>query len=244
MNILVFSAHSADFCSRSGGTIGKYVRKGHEVRVISLSFGERSESGGLYVEGSTLSLEEVKGIRHEEAIKAASILGAEIHFLDWGDLSFDYSMEQVKQLAEQIRAFCPDAVLTHHGPDPVSVDHDTTWRLVTRAVQVATAPGIESDYPRVLRPPLFLFEATIPLTDLEGFKPDFYINITDVWEMKLEALKVFHRAQGFLDSWYTDVARHRAFQARSLSGHSEIEYAEAFERTTPWVGTHLPLNEL
>ncbi|GAI88403.1 unnamed protein product [marine sediment metagenome] len=109
---------------------------------------------------------------------------------------------------------------------------------------MARAPGLESDYPRVLRLPLFLFEATIPLTDLEGFNPDFYIDITDVWEVKLEALKAFYRAQPFLESWYTNVARHRAFQARALSGHSEIEYAEAFERTRPWVGAHLPLNEL
>ena len=244
MKILVFSAHSADFCSRSGGTIAKHVRKGDEVRVVELTYGERSESGGLYTEGSSLSLAEIKDIRREEASSAASILGAEIHFLDWEDLSFDYSTKQAKQLAEQIRAFSPDAILTHYGPDPVSVDHDTTWHLVTRAVQIATAPGIESDYPRVPWPPLFLFEATIPLTELEGFKPDFYIDITDVWEVKLEALKAFHRAQGFLESWYTDLARQRAFQARRLSGHSEIEYAEAFERTTPWVGTHLLLNEL
>ena len=244
MKILIFSAHSADFCSRSGGTIAKHVRKGDEVRVVELTYGERSESGGLYTEGSTLSLEEIKGIRHEESINAASILGAEIHFLDWGDLTFDYSAEQVKKLAEQIRVFCPDAILTHHGPDPVSVDHDTTWHLVTRAVQIAASSGIESDYPPVLKSPLFLFEATLPLTDLEGFKPDFYIDITDVWEVKLEALKTFHRAQGFLEFWYTDLARQRAFQARSLSGYSEIKYAEAFERTRPWVGTHLPLNEL
>lgn len=244
MKILVFSAHSADFCSRSGGTIGKYVRKGGEVRVISLSFGERSESGDLYMEGSTLSLEEIRGIRREEASRAASILGAEIHFLNWGDLSFNYSVERARKLAEQIRTFSPDAILTHHGPDPVSVDHDTTWHLVTRATQMARAPGLESDYTPVGRTPLFLFEATIPLTELEGFNPDFYVDITDVWEVKLEALKAFHRGQGFLPDTYTHMAKHRGFQARRLSGRSEIEYAEAFERTTPWVGTHLPLNEL
>ena len=244
MKILVFSAHSADFCSRSGGTIAKYVRKGDEVRVVELTYGERSESGGLYTEGSSLSLAEIKDIRREEASSAASILGAEIHFLDWEDLSFDYSTKQAKQLAEQIRAFHPAAILTHHGPDPVSLDHDTTWHLVTRAVQIAAAPGIESDYPPVLKPPLFLFEATIPLTELEGFNPDFYVDITDVWEVKLKALKAFHQAQGFLESWYTDLARQRAFQAQRLSERSEIEYAEAFERTTPWVGTHLLLNEL
>ncbi len=245
MKIQVFSAHSADFCSRAGGTIIKHVQKGDDVSAIILSYGERSESGGLYTRGSPLTLKEIRNIRREEASQAGLILGVEARFLDWGDLSFDYSIERVKHLAEQIRAFCPDAILTHHGPDPISVDHDTTWHLVTRAAQIATAPGVESDYPRVPKPPpLFLFEATVPLTELEDFKPDFYIDVTSVWAMKMEALKAYHQAQPFLEPWYTDVARRRAFQARTLSGHSKIEYAEAFERTKPWVGASLPLNEL
>lgn len=243
MRILVFSAHSADFCSRSGGTIAKHVRDGAEVQVVVLSYGERSESGGLYAGGARPSLAEVKAIRHEEATRAAGILGAGIEFLDWGDLSFDYSLERAKILADIIRAFQPDAILTHHGPDPKSVDHDTTAQLVRRAAQVAGAPGLESPYPAARHSNLFFFEATVPLTELEGFNPDFYVNITDVWEIKVRALQAYQRAQGFLLSWYTDVARLRAFQASRLSGRGDIEYAEAFERTGPWVGEHLPLDE-
>jgi 4-oxalomesaconate hydratase len=43
LRILVFSAHAADFCSRSGGTIARHVGLGAVVRVVALSFGERSE---------------------------------------------------------------------------------------------------------------------------------------------------------------------------------------------------------
>lgn len=243
MRILVFSAHCADFCSRSGGTIAKHAQAGAQVRVVALTNGERSESGGLYAGGKRPSLEEIKAIRREEADQAAAILGAEMVYLDWGDLSFDYTQERVKRLAEEIRAFRPDAILTHHGPDPQSVDHDICYRLVTRAVQVAGAPGLESPLQPIRRATLFLFEATIPLTELEGFNPDFYINITDVWEKKVAALKCFQRAQGELLGWYTEQAKLRAFQARRLAGRSDIVYAEAFERTTPWVGEKLPLNE-
>lgn len=42
--ILVFSAHTADFCSRAGGTLAKYVRKGDKVHVTDLTYGERGES--------------------------------------------------------------------------------------------------------------------------------------------------------------------------------------------------------
>ena len=79
---------------------------------------------------------------------------------------------------------------------------------------------------------------------MEGFSPDLYIDITDVWETKVAALEAFGQAQGFLLNWYTDVARHRAFQAQRLAGRMDILYAEAFERTSPWVGRELPVNGL
>jgi 4-oxalomesaconate hydratase len=183
----------------------------------------------------------VKETRYEEASRAAGILGTGIEFLDWGDLSFEYSSGRVKLLAGEIRAFRPDVVLTHHGPDPVSVDHEMTWRLTLRAVQVTGVPGLESDLALVRRPEVFLFEATVPLTEMEGFCPDLYVDIADVWAIKMEALESFHRAQGFLVSSYTDVARRRALQAQRLSSRAAIQYAEAFERVFPWVGDNLPL---
>ena len=244
MKILVFSAHAADFCTRAGGTIAKHVQNGDTVYIICLSEGERSESGGLYQEEAPSSLDEVRAIRQEEAANAAAILGAGIDFPGWNDLSFDCSVGLIRQLADFIRAFAPDAVMTHHGPDPVSMDHERTWQLVVNAVQVATAPGLESDYAAVPRLPLFFFEATVPLTELEGFNPDFYVDVTQTWDVKLQALQAFHRAQPFLEPWYTDVAKHRAAQARFITGSTTIEYAEAFERMWPWVGQSLPLHEL
>ncbi|MFH1085389.1 MAG: PIG-L deacetylase family protein [Chloroflexota bacterium] len=240
MNILVVSAHSADFCSRAGGTIAKHVRHGDRVKVLSLSYGERSESGGLYAGGAKPTFAEIKAIRHEEATAAAKILGAEIAFLDWGDFCFEYSSERAKVVAQEVRAFRPDVVLTHHGPDPVSVDHDSTYWIVKRGVGMAGAGGLESDYPPKGRTKLFLFEATVPLTELEGFNPDFYVDITATWETKLEALKAFSRAQETLQHWYLDVAKQRAFQAQRLAGRSDIVYAEAFERTAPSVHDLLP----
>jgi len=242
MRLLVGSAHTADFCSRAGGTIALHAKAGAAVKVVTLTYGERSESGGLYAGGVRPALDAVKTVRRDEAERAAAALGAEITFCDWGDLRFDYSAERVAQLADEIRAFRPDAVLTHHGPDPRSMDHDTTARLVGRAAQLADIPGLESAALPARWPTFFHFEATLPLTELEGFRPDFYINITPVWDLKLTALKCFTRAQGFLPAWYTDVAKLRAFQARQLSGRSDILYAEAFERTVPWVGDRLPLD--
>ena len=242
MKILVFSAHGADFCSRAGGTIAKHVRRGDDVRIVALTYGERSESGGLFAGGAKPTIEQVRQVRIEETTRAAEILGVEFRCLGWPDLGFDFSSDTVKVLAQEIREFRADVVLTHHGPDPQSVDHDTTWRLAVRATQLGAAVGLESELAPVRRPSVFLFEATVPLTELEGFQPDLYVDITDVFDVKMEALGAFHRAQGNLAPWYVNVAKRRAFQAQRLSGRSEIEYAEAFERTTPWVGNALPVS--
>jgi 4-oxalomesaconate hydratase len=238
--ILVFSAHAADFCSRSGGTLHKHAQAGDAVRVVALTYGERSESGGLYADGAKPPLDEVRQIRHEETIEAAEILGVEVDFLDWADLSFEYSPQRAKTLAHEIRTFRPDVLLTHHGPDPISMDHDTTWRLVVRAAQLAAAQGLESDLAPVPRPQTYLFEATVPLTEAEGFVPELYVDVSDVWPVKVAAMEAFQRAQAFLVPWYTDVAERRAFQARQISNRTDIQYAEAFERVLPWVGDFLP----
>ena len=73
-NLLVVSAHSADFVWRAAGAIATTTANGGTATVVSLSFGERGESGELWKEeGQTV--DKVKAIRRAEAEKAAGILG-------------------------------------------------------------------------------------------------------------------------------------------------------------------------
>ena len=58
--VLVFSAHAADFCSRAGGTIARFVDAGTAVHIHDLSFGERCEAPALYALDPTPSLDEIK----------------------------------------------------------------------------------------------------------------------------------------------------------------------------------------
>ena len=82
--LLVIGAHSADFVWRAGGAVAVTTAAGGEARVIALSYGERGESGELWKEpGQTI--ERVKEIRHEEAARAAAVLGADFRCLDLGD---------------------------------------------------------------------------------------------------------------------------------------------------------------
>ena len=64
--LLVVSAHSADFVWRAAGAIAAVVDGGGTAHVVSLSYGERGESGELWKEPGQTE-ERVKEIRHAEA---------------------------------------------------------------------------------------------------------------------------------------------------------------------------------
>jgi len=238
-NILVFSAHAADFCSRSGGTLAKYARQGSKVRVVDLTYGERGESANLWASrAGKIEVEEVKAIRKNEAIRAAAILGAEIEFLDFDDYPLVIDKERLIAIAAKIKTVRPTIVLTHWQNDPVNPDHMIAAEAVQRACVIADAPGFRPETPRLPHPALFMFEPDVTATELTGFVPDTYVDITDVFEQKMTALCEL-ATQSNLPEYYTRYAMHRAHQARGLGHQPEIKYAEGFKRYRPMVGSEL-----
>ena len=86
-NMLVVSAHAADYVWRSGGTIAKYIKYGANVSVVVLSFGVRGESNDLWKQENA-TVDSVKAIRKAETESAAKILGIQnIEFLGLAGLS-------------------------------------------------------------------------------------------------------------------------------------------------------------
>src|SRR3954468_23965595 len=134
--LLVIGAHSADFVWRSGGAIAACTRNGGTAQVIALSYGERGESGELWkVEGQTV--ENVKQTRHAEAEAAAAHLGSSFRCLDFGDYPLQIDRERLLAIAEAIRAFAPDVLITHTDVDPFNPDHPVAFAAVDRARSLA-----------------------------------------------------------------------------------------------------------
>jgi 4-oxalomesaconate hydratase len=238
--ILVVSAHAADFCSRAGGTIAKYANAGHFVRILGLTYGERGESGDFWRENPEASEDAAKATRREESTKAAAILGAEVRFQDWGDYPLVIGRERLVELAEEIRDAAPDIILTHWHKAPYNQDHQYTTDAVIRACGLANAAGLKTAHPARRWPSaIYFFEAGVPWTEFEEFRPDTYIDITDTFDQKLRALKEL-KSQLQLPEWYTNYALQRGLQARSFSGNQSIKYAEAFARYRAWVGQFFP----
>jgi 4-oxalomesaconate hydratase len=229
--IQVIGAHSADFVWRAGGAIAKAVQDGGIAEVVALSYGERGESGELWKEeGQTV--ENVKRLRHGEAEAAAKALGAEFRCLDLGDYPLQIGSDALLQIADVIRAFGPDVLVTHTDTDPFNPDHPVAYAAVDRARSLAAGAGVQSAFATIRPPALFLFEPHQP--ELCNFTPTTFVNITSVIDRKREAMGHM-KAQQYLQTYYAQRAEQRGNHARRASGDRAVEYAEAFQRVIPQV---------
>lgn len=227
--MLVVGAHSADFVWRAAGAVAKHTSDGGEALVVALSYGERGESGELWKDPAQ-TIENVKRIRHEEAQKAATAVGAHFEGFDLGDYPLRISDEAVERLAGLMREFAPHVVLTHPDRDPFNPDHPAAHAATALARQLTAGAGVASGFKTAPPSEFLVFEPHQP--ELCGFIPTVFVDITDVMSAKQEAM-VAMGAQGYLREYYTQRAEQRGNHARRVSGNSHIKYAEAYQRLIP-----------
>ena len=216
LKIMAISAHPADFCSRSGGTLIKHAQAGARVKVVWLTHGETDESGLLYKERPDISVEEVRRIREKEAFACVEVMGAEGRMFGFGDGPLRMTPERMEMLAEEIAEFKPDILLTHWKDELTYPTHLMTSQAAVRATMMAKGT-------RDIR----FFEPNIGTAARVGFVPDHYVDITDVFERKIEALKTLE-AQPHLMELYTTCNRWRGIESHG-------QYAEGFVRFAPTI---------
>ncbi len=238
-DMLVVSAHAADYCTRAGGTIARYSKEGWKVSIIVLTYGERGESGSYWKNEPNGTVEECGAIRRKESQAAADRLGAGIEFLGRPDYPLFVGEEIIRFLTKRVLEIRPEIVLTHWIDDPLNLDHELTGKAVVRAVSAAAQLGALPNTPAHHFPNLYFFESTVPHSEFNRFKADTYIDIEATFEDKMEAVKCF-ACQPQLVPYYTHFAAHRGFQATDWAKRG-IKYAEGFIRYLPLVATSFPL---
>ena len=231
-NILVISAHAVDFIWRCGGTIAQYAKNGNNVKVIDITFGSRGESDQVWRENPGIREQEVRSRRKEEASRAAEILGTQIEFYDYDDHLLVYDKEMIMKLAGEFKDFQPDYILTH-TQDPMNPDHTNTKEAVLAALRSAQVYGVFPEKKVITDTNIFMYEPDQP--EFCGFRPDFYIDITDVMDLKIKAMQIVASQQHLLHN-YTNRAEYRSYLAKRLACNPQIKYAEAFQRYAPGVG--------
>lgn len=230
---LVVSAHAADFVWRCGGAIALHRKLGYEVTVVCLSYGERGESARLWKEGRML--EEVKEIRRREAENAAKVLDvSDIRFLDLGDYPLEIGRDDKFRLVELIRAVQPKFMLSHSQYDPYNTDHMLATSVAIECRMIAQAWGHNPGETVLGAPQLYLFEPH--QTEQMGWKPDTFLDITEVWDQKRAAIECME-GQHHLWDYYTNAAENRGNHFRRNSGGQAggrpARYAEGFQSVYP-----------
>lgn len=231
---LVISAHAADFVWRCAGAIALHQKKGWQVTILCLSYGERGESAKLWKQPGC-TLDQVKTARRAEAEAAAKALNAhDIRFFDLGDYPIGLDRDAKLRLVDEIRRVQPGFMLSHSLYDPYNTDHMETTKAVLEARMVAQAWGHNPGEKVLGAPQLYLFEPH--QTEQMGWKPDVLLDITEVWDQKRAAIECM-AGQEHLWDFYTNVAQNRANHLRrnagGQAGGHNARYAEAFQSLFP-----------
>lgn len=231
---LVISAHAADFVWRCGGAIALHQSLGYDVTVACLSFGERGESAKLWKQQG-MSLEKVKADRQREAENAAKALDVhDIQFLDLGDYPLRVDDDAKYKIVDIIRSVQPKFMMSHSKYDPYNTDHMYTTEVALECRMIAQAWGHNPGEKTLGAPQLYLFEPH--QTEQMGWKPDVFLDITDVWDKKRAAIECMEGQQHLWD-YYTNVAENRANHFRRNSGGQAggraAKYAEGFQSVFP-----------
>ncbi len=176
-DVLVFAAHPDDAELAGGGLIAKCVKLGYSVGIIDLTRGE------LGTRGTALE-------RAAESAAADEVLGIEIREnLRLPDGGLTETLEARKLVVDAIRRHRPTLV-TAPCTEDLHPDHAVAGRIVAAAVYPAGFAKYDTGTPRC-RPP-----ALAHYMNHTTFPPSFILDISDVWETRLKAVKCY-RSQLF-----------------------------------------------
>ncbi len=234
-NLLVVSAHAADYVWRSGGTIAKYLNEGARVKVVVLSLGIRGESNDLWKKPGQTE-DSVRAERKGECLAAAAALGlSDIEIWDYQDYPMEFNEERRERMVRVMREFKPDVIVTHDKGDIMNPDHTAVHHFVHACSVQSTSAGVRIEGLDALKQ-MIIFGFEPHQTELSGFMPGMLIDITTGYDQKVAAMNCF-QAQQHLIEIYKQRAFLRGNHARRLSGaNSGCKYAECFARLFPAVG--------
>ncbi len=177
LDILAFAAHPDDVELSCSGTLIRHIEAGKRVGIVDLTEGELGSRGSA-------------ALRKEEAAAASKVMG--IHYranLGMRDGFFTIDEAHQRQIIEQIRHTKPDIVLANAVSDR-HIDHGRAAKLVAEAAFLSGLRRIETQFDGKLQDawrPRVLYHY---IQD-RYLKPDFVVDISEQFELKLAAVKAF-----------------------------------------------------
>ncbi len=245
IRIIMIGAHPDDCDQDGGGTAALFASLGHAVKFVSVTNGDaghQSEGGGMLAKR-----------RIAEAQEAGKRIGVVYDVLDNHDGELLPTLEVRLQIIRKIREWKADMVIAPR-PNDYHPDHRYTGVLVQDVAYMVGVPNVAPDTPPLKKNPVFLYFQDF-FQRPNPFRPDVAIDITSVYEKKIDGLDA-HQSQvyewlpwigGYLDKVPADKAERKKWLAKnravtitpevrkSLEAFygkeqaAKVQHAEAFE---------------
>ncbi|WP_214482538.1 PIG-L deacetylase family protein [Bacillus sp. SM2101] len=207
--VLIIASHPDDELLGSGATIKKLINGGYEVITVITAQGRNKEDE--YITNCCIEANKELGVK-------------EVIFLEYPNLEMEtFPLHLInKKIEKLITIYQPCKIFTHHYGD-LNKDHQVTFQAVmTAARPIAGSAPID----------IICFETVSSTewthhTNDQTFKPNYYVDVTDTIDNKLNALKhydvemrLFPHPRSFDGIKF--LARYRGMTVG-------VHYAEAFE---------------
>ncbi|MFA6570766.1 MAG: bacillithiol biosynthesis deacetylase BshB1 [Bacteroidota bacterium] len=179
VDVLAMGAHPDDVELSAGGTVAKLVKEGKKVAVVDFTAGELGTRGD-------------ESTRLKEAANAAQILGVQRRenlYLPDGFLK--ENDDTVLKVITILRKYRPKIVLMN-PPFERHPDHETAHRIIRTAMFKSGLRKIETEFESEKQEP-WRIRKMFAYMQSYGFprNPDFYIDITDTFATKMEAIRAY-----------------------------------------------------
>jgi LmbE family N-acetylglucosaminyl deacetylase len=179
LNIVCLGAHPGDPEFGCGGTLAKFTKAGHSVTCIYLTRGEAGDPSKSFAESAAL--------RTREAETACKLLQCKTVFAGQIDGNTILSKEKSDEMSKLILSENPDIVFTQ-WPIDSHPDHQVTGMLGLTA------------WSRSGRSFTLYFYEVNTGTETMGFVPTDYVDISDLRELKKEAMFA-HKTQDPVETY-------------------------------------------
>lgn len=227
LTYLHVAAHPDDLDFGCAGTTATLTRAGHRVVYCLVTDGQ---AGGF---DNTITRERMAEIRQEEQTKAAKVVGVdELHFLGFDDGAVEVTIELRKAISRVIRQVKPDVVVTQSPTRNLEriysahPDHLATGEATLCAVypdsrnEFAHTSLMEEGHEPHAVPEVWL---------VGGPDADHFVDITDTYEAKIEAL-LCHESQMQDPSRIPELIREWGERVATDAGLAEGHLAEGFRK--------------
>lgn len=204
--ILAMGAHPDDMELEAGGSLAKFAKKGYEVYLLILTAG-----GYTDINGNTYYNEQLR----DEAREASKILGIkDVIFLNYSTKDLQANGDTITEVDSIIDKLKPDVFISHH-PFDSHQDHKAAADIMFAVSRQGRVKNVLSGSTLPYRPNVF------------AFRPQFFIDITETLETKLNAIRAYKTQYKKFGS--EELIEHVKSMATHYGWAMGYKYAECFE---------------